>query len=91
MFLVTLYTRPECSLCEEMKKALAEVAREFPFKLEEVDVSQSPDLEGRFGFEVPVLFLNGRKAAKYRITARELRKKLKQQQRRWPFPWRQKQ
>ena len=74
---VTLYTRRECCLCEEMKSILREVAERYPLTIEEIDVDSSPDLEARYGNEVPLLFINGRKAFKYRLTARDLEKKLR--------------
>jgi glutaredoxin len=77
MLALTLYTRLDCHLCEEMKEVVAVVAKEFPYTLTEIDISGNPELEDRFGLEIPVLFINGRKAFKYRVTARELRKKLK--------------
>lgn len=76
---VTLYTREDCSLCEEMKGVVREVAAEIPLEVEEVDVDRDPDLRERLGSEVPVLFINGRKAFKYRVAARELKGKLRQQ------------
>ena len=76
---VTLYTREDCSLCEEMKGVVREVAAEIPLEVEEVDVDRDPDLRERLGSEVPVLFINGRKAFKYRVAARELKRKLRQQ------------
>jgi hypothetical protein len=39
-------------------------------------VDGSEDLKAQFGQEVPVLFINDRKAFKYRTTAEELKKKL---------------
>ncbi|MBI3796610.1 MAG: glutaredoxin family protein [Deltaproteobacteria bacterium] len=48
----------------------------MPFTLEETDISLDPELEARFGQEIPVLFINGRKAFKYRLTAGELRRRL---------------
>ncbi|MEE8074283.1 MAG: glutaredoxin family protein [Candidatus Binatia bacterium] len=76
---VTLYTREDCSLCEEMKGVVREVAAEIPLEVEEVDVDRDPDLREKLGSEVPVLFINGRKAFKYRVAARELKGKLRQQ------------
>ena len=73
---LTLYTRAGCSLCDEMKEILAEVLAGVPHTLAEIDVGRSPELEARFGHEVPVLFVDGRKAFKYRLTARDLRKRL---------------
>jgi thiol-disulfide isomerase/thioredoxin len=73
---LTLYSRPGCHLCDEMKAAIARVAREFPVTLEEIDISPDPALEARYGVEIPVLLVDGRKAAKYRIGDEELRRLL---------------
>lgn len=74
---LTLYTRKDCCLCEEMKEAIQEVATEIPVALEEIDVDSAPDLREKYGEEVPILFINGRKAFKCRVTAKELRKRLR--------------
>ena len=75
---LTLYTRRDCGLCQEMKAAVRTVALEVPLEIEEVDVDQSSDLKEQYGSEVPVLLINGRKAFKYRTTVRDLRKKLRE-------------
>jgi hypothetical protein len=62
-----------------MKGVIRDVAEEVPLEVEEVDVDSEPDLREKFGGEVPVLFIDGRKAFKYRVAARELKKKLRQQ------------
>ena len=73
---LALYNRPGCHLCEEMKAVMEPVLREFGCTLEEIDISGQADLEARFGLEIPVLCVNGRKAFKYRVTGLELRKRL---------------
>jgi glutaredoxin len=73
---LTIYSRPGCHLCEEMKAVVDTVARSIPLSLEEVDISTDPALEARYGLEIPVLLVDGRKAAKYRIAEGELRKLL---------------
>lgn len=73
---ITLYTRQNCCLCEEMKEVLLGVSRTYPVDLAEVDIDQDPELTGRFDQEVPVLFIEGRKAFKYRTTEAELRRRL---------------
>ncbi len=62
-----------------MKGVVRDVAEEVSLEVEEVDVDSEPDLREKFGGEVPVLFIDGRKAFKYRVAARELKKKLRQQ------------
>jgi glutaredoxin len=71
-----LYTRKDCCLCAEMKAALSQVAARVPFTLEEIDIDTSAELREQFGDEVPVLFINGRKAFKYHVTTAELEKTL---------------
>jgi hypothetical protein len=45
--------------------------------MEEIDISTDPALEARYGLEIPVLLVDGRKAAKYRVTEAELTRLLK--------------
>ena len=71
---VTIYSRPNCHLCDEMKAVVARVARSLPLAIHEVDISGNPELETRYGLEIPVLVVEGRKAAKYRVTEEELRR-----------------
>jgi glutaredoxin len=71
---LTVYTRPGCHLCDAMKAIIQRVARASPdsIAIEEIDISSDPELERRYGEEIPVLLVDGRKAAKYRITDGEL-------------------
>ncbi len=86
MIELTLYTRADCELCHEMEEVIAPELARFGARLEKIDIGGNPELEARFGLEVPVLFVNGRKAFKYRCTARELRKRLSREMgSRWPF------
>jgi hypothetical protein len=73
---VTLYSKPGCHLCDEMKTVIEVVAERVPLTLEVVDISTDPDLQARYGLEIPVLVIDGTKAAKYRVTESELEAKL---------------
>jgi hypothetical protein len=70
---LVLYSRADCCLCEEMKDAIRQVAAKIPLDLEEIDVDSSTQLKERLGDEVPVLFIDGRKAFKYKVAAKEWR------------------
>ncbi len=48
--------------------------REFPLDLREVNVDTDPALAARYGAEIPVLFIDGRKAVKFRTTETALRR-----------------
>ncbi len=76
MIAVTIYSRPGCHLCDEMKAVVRRVAQSVPLQVEEIDISTSRDLEDRYGLEIPVLLVEGKKAAKYRIGEEELRRVL---------------
>lgn len=71
---LTIYSRPGCHLCEDMKAVVERVARTLPLTIQEIDISTDPELERRYGLEIPVLLIDGRKAAKYRIGEQELRR-----------------
>ena len=74
---LTLYSKPGCHLCDDMKAVIDRVARRLPLSLEVVDISSDPDLLARYELEIPVLLIEGRKVAKYRIGERELEEKLR--------------
>lgn len=76
---LVLYTRRECELCHEMEEVIGEVLPRFRADLKRIEIDGDPSLEAQFGIEVPVLFVNGRKAFKYRCSARELRKRLERE------------
>ena len=79
MLRVTLYSRHGCHLCEEMRAVVAAVERELPLEVDEVDVDGDAALATAYGDEVPVLFVNGRKAFKYRVDAAALRVRLRRE------------
>ena len=73
----TIFSRPGCHLCDEMKVIVDRVARSIPLTIDIVDISSDPRLEAQYGLEIPVLLVNGKKAAKYRVTEDELVRLLK--------------
>ena len=73
---LTLYSRPGCHLCDEMKEVVDRLGSRVPLELHVVDISTDPVLEKQFGAEIPVLMIEGRKAAKFRVTENELEKVL---------------
>ena len=74
MIALTIYSRPGCHLCEEMKAVVQTVARSVPLSLEEIDISTDPALEAQYALEIPVLLVDGKKAAKYRVGEADLRR-----------------
>jgi glutaredoxin len=74
----TLYTRPGCHLCEEAKAAIAPLLREFGAVLREVNIDEDPVLKERYGWDIPVIFIGQRKAAKHRVDVAQFRRQLEE-------------
>jgi glutaredoxin len=75
---VTLYTRPGCHLCDEAKAAITPLLAEFGATLREVNIGGDAVLEARYGWDIPVIFLGARKAAKHRVDLAQFRRQLRE-------------
>jgi glutaredoxin len=73
---VTIYTRPGCHLCEEAKSAIYSSGCGEEFVLEEVNIDDDPLLRERYGYDIPVIFINGTKVFKHRVDPQEFKRKL---------------
>ncbi len=69
---VTLYTRKQCSLCEEIKAELAQLQKEYPHRLVELDIESDPALYKKFLPLIPVVEI-GPYTLKAPIDPRQLR------------------
>ena len=78
---LTIYSKPGCHLCDEMKLLIHRVIAQQPnaraISIDEIDISSDPDLVARYGVEIPVLLIDGKMVAKYRVTEAELAGMLK--------------
>jgi len=73
---VILYTRPGCHLCEEAKEEMKAADCQARYTLEEINIEGDEKLKELYGWEIPVIFINGVKAFKYRLTAAEFKRRL---------------
>lgn len=73
---LTLYSRPDCHLCEDMETTIKKISGKTSVDLKIVDISNNETLETQYGQEIPVLFIDGRKVAKYKISEQELQEAL---------------
>ncbi|MDH5543355.1 MAG: glutaredoxin family protein [Nitrospinota bacterium] len=74
---LTMYTKPECSLCEKMKEVILDVSKNSPLTLEEINISGNQELEKSFGEKIPLLFYGKEELAMYKISRAQLIHKLK--------------
>jgi glutaredoxin len=73
---VVVYSRKGCHLCEVVKESLTKLSRRGGFTWQEVDVDSDNELRRQFNDEVPVVFIDGRKAFKYRMDEQEFLRRL---------------
>lgn len=74
---ITIYSRPGCRLCEEAKSQIAPLLREFRASLTEINIDEDPELRARYDYDVPVIFIGARKAAKHRVDLAQFRRQLR--------------
>lgn len=73
---VIVYSRKGCHLCAIVKETLAKLERRASFTWSEVDVDSDAALRRKFSDEVPVVFIDGKKAFKYRMAERDFLRRL---------------
>jgi glutaredoxin len=64
---VVVYSRRGCHLCDIVKETLTHAQGKADFVLREVDIDNDAQLRQQYNDEVPVVFIDGRKAFKYRM------------------------
>jgi glutaredoxin len=75
---VTFYSRPGCHLCEAAKAAIDPLLLEFGAALREVNIDGDVVLAERYAWDIPVIFIGGRKAAKHRVNVKQFRRQLQE-------------
>ncbi|HLX64028.1 MAG TPA: glutaredoxin family protein [Planctomycetota bacterium] len=73
MLKFTLYSKPNCPLCDKAKAALHEFRRECVFDLDVVDIESDVQLFEKYKHDIPVLLTNGAEAARHFIGVEKLR------------------
>jgi len=73
---VIVYSKPGCCLCDEVKEQLRKLQQTFPFEWREVSILEDPEIYEKYKEEIPVVFINGRKAFKFRLDERKFIRKI---------------
>lgn len=68
---VVIYSRDGCHLCDVVKVTLTQLQGDADFQWRVVDIDSDPELRKKYNDEVPVIFIDGRKAFKYRMDRRQ--------------------
>jgi glutaredoxin len=67
-----VYSKPSCCLCEKVKEQLAKLREKYDFAWQEVNILEDTASYEKFKDEIPVIFVNGRKAFKFHLDERRL-------------------
>jgi glutaredoxin len=75
---VRFYTKPGCHLCEEARREIDAAGCAGRFTFEEVDILSDDELKRRYGWDIPVVLIDGTHAFRHRLTAAEFRRAIEQ-------------
>ena len=70
---VTLYSKPGCHLCEEMKAEISKANCAGLYELQEINIESDAELFARYRNDIPVLSINGVEVFKYRLSSTDFR------------------
>lgn len=70
---IRLYSKPGCHLCDDARAVIQEVCADLGESYEEVSILDDPDLQSRFGEEIPVTFVDGKQHDFWRVDPARLR------------------
>ena len=73
---MTLYSKPDCPLCDEAREALARVRGRAAFVLREVDITTDPRLEARLRERIPVVALDDEELFDFHVDEEALERRL---------------
>lgn len=73
---VTLIGKPGCHLCDVARQVVELVCAELDQDFAELDITEDPFLAAEYADAVPVVLVDGREIARYRVSADLLRNSL---------------
>ncbi len=76
MSAVTVYSKPDCHLCEEAMIVLRGLQREFDFELRELDITADDALLRAYFERIPVIALDGEELCDHFVEEKLLRERL---------------
>ena len=72
-----LYTRAGCGLCDELVADAQPIVERHGAVIRRVDIDQDRDLRRRYGWDIPVLLLDGEEICRHRLNPDALERALK--------------
>ena len=76
MTLITVYSKPDCHLCEEAMAVLRRLQLELPFALQELDITTDETLHRAYFERIPVVAVEGEELCQYVVEEALVRERL---------------
>lgn len=73
MIEVSIYSRSNCHLCEVALGVLEELRNEFDFQITKILIDKNPELEEKYGEQVPVILINNQPHDFFRVDPERFR------------------
>lgn len=64
---IIVYSKPNCCLCDKVKEQLKKLQQLHDFSWREINILDHEADFKRFQYEIPVVFVDGRKVFKYHL------------------------
>ena len=69
---VTIYSKPDCHLCDVVKEMIERVRAQRPFHLEVKNILDDPEAEQAYKHDIPVIMINGKELARHKLSEQRL-------------------
>jgi glutaredoxin len=73
MIEVTVFSRSNCHLCEVALEVISEIRKEFQFTITKILIDGDPELEEKYGEQVPVVLINNQPHDFFRVDPERFR------------------
>jgi glutaredoxin len=74
--LLTVYSKPDCHLCEDAMVALRRLQAELGFALQELDITTDESLHRAYFERIPVVLVDGEELWEYFVEEAAVRERL---------------
>lgn len=69
---ITIYSKPDCHLCDLAKDVIDRVRQKCDFSIEVIDITTNEHLKSLYGNDIPVVMLDGQEIARHFVRERNL-------------------
>ncbi|SDX99064.1 MULTISPECIES: glutaredoxin family protein [Salimicrobium] len=73
---ITLFSRNNCPLCEEVKVWIDLLAYDYSFEFREKDIEEDDDLHEKYALQIPVVHVNGEELIFPQLSENAVRERL---------------